>query len=260
MSLAAVHLVRHGNPDAWLDGFLTSYRHHDAGIAHDLVIILKGFETPLEMRTRIGVVAPEVAFIEIDDSGFDINAYRHAAGALPHERLCFLNSHSRIEGPGWLAALAAALEDTGIGGVGASGSWEAMDATTPFPNVHLRTTGFLVDRQDFLALDFGPLATKRDCNRFEAGPASMTQQLRSAGREVAIVGRDGRVFAPENWPDSRTFRGGDQENLLISDNRTRAYDRALTSRRRKLARLAWDDRARPARKPIVRAIAERLGL
>ncbi|HUN78408.1 MAG TPA: hypothetical protein VMU32_05775 [Solirubrobacteraceae bacterium] len=53
----------------------------------------------------------------------DLSAYTYAAEQLEHGRLCFLNSHSELLAPGWLAKLDAALADGGAGLVGATGSW-----------------------------------------------------------------------------------------------------------------------------------------
>lgn len=243
VSVAVVHLVRAGNPDGWLDGFLNSYLGHPAGIAHRLAVVLKGYDAPAPTRDRIRAAVPDSAFIEIGDEGFDITAYRRAAAELAEDRLCFLNSHAEVLADDWLARLSRCLDHPGMAAAAATASWERMDASTPFPNVHLRTNGFIVRREDFLALDFGPLATKRDSNRFEAGPRSMTRQFLRAGRQVAMIGRDGPPVIPEEWAAAAIFRSGNQQNLLIADNRTRSFDTAGPRRRRHLARLAWGERA-----------------
>ncbi|MGZ4351312.1 MAG: hypothetical protein ACXVRX_12420 [Solirubrobacteraceae bacterium] len=54
-----------------------------------------------------------------------------------------------------------------------------------------------------------------------------------------VVGRDGRAYDRDRWRESRTFRAGEQDNLLVEDNRTRQYEEAQGRWRRKLARLAW---------------------
>jgi len=251
MTIGVVHLVRHANPSRYLEDFLRSYLDHPAGAEHELVTILKGFSDTADVRATIAAAVPAARFLPIDDAGFDINAYRFAAAELEHDRLCFVNSHARIEAAGWLDMIAGSLDRPEIGAAGATGSWEIMDGTTPFPNIHLRTNGIAVRRTAFLSLDFGPLETKRDCNRFEAGPHGMTRQILAGGRSVVIVGRDGTAYVPEEWPEARIFRSGMQENLLISDNRTRMFDDSTNRKRRRLARLAWGDRAMPASRSIL---------
>jgi len=256
--IAAVHLVRNGNPDAYLDNFIGSYLSNDAGIAHDLVFVLKGFEDAAPTRSSITAKLPNALFHQIDDNGFDINAYKSAVGGLQHDVLCFLNSHSQVQDAGWLACLYNGLSDGNVGAVSASASWEIMDHSTPFPNAHLRTNGFAMRRSEFQSLDFGPLATKRDCNRFEAGPNSLTRQVLKRGQEVRMVAASGPV-APEDWASVMGFRTGDQQDLLISDNRTRAYDSASNKKRRHLANLAWGERAAPAQRNWLADLSVRLG-
>ena len=63
------------------------------------------------------------------------------------------------------------------------------------------------------------------------------------GGRVAVVDRDGRVVAPDDWPEARVFRSGNQERLLAADNRTIDYQCVSLRRRTRRARLAFGDRA-----------------
>jgi hypothetical protein len=257
-SVAVVHLIRRGNPDRFLRRFLSSYATHPAGLPHDPVFLLKGFDEAeaTRLQRRISKRVGHPSFIRIDDQGFDIGAYKYAAERLDHMFVVFLNSHSEILCDRWLARLISAFSshpDAGI--AGAAGNWETLDAGIPFPNVHLRSNAFAVRRLDFLALDFGPLDTKRACNKFEAGPRSMTHQMLERGLQPYVVGRDGSVFAKEGWPESGTFRSGRQENLLVADNRTRDFAEGSTRHRQKVARLSWGERSRPAPLGIVERAA-----
>jgi hypothetical protein len=56
----------------------------------------------------------------------DLAAYGQAATRLEHDRLCFVNSHSEILAPDWLAKLADAFDRPGVGLVGATGSWASL--------------------------------------------------------------------------------------------------------------------------------------
>ena len=62
----------------------------------------------------------------IVDEPVDLAAYLQVAKRLPHDRLCFLNSHSVILAQDWLAKLAHALDQPGTGLVRATGSWESV--------------------------------------------------------------------------------------------------------------------------------------
>ena len=80
----------------------------------------------------------------------------------------------------------------------------------------------------------------------------MTRQLLKKGLEPLVVGRDGRAYGMGEWYESRTFRSGDQSNLLISDNHTRYYAGADPEERRCRCRARrWgEEKARvPRRSP-----------
>ncbi len=114
-----------------------------------------------------------------------------------------------------------------------------------FPNPHLRTNGFVADRETMLGLAPGRIGDKTDTYALESGRRSLTRQLQRAGGEVAIVARDGRAYAPTEWADSNTFWQNRQENLLIADNQTRAYAEGDAEQRRMMSAHAWGGQARP---------------
>ena len=109
----------------------------------------------------------------------------------------------------------------------------------PFPNPHLRTNGFALERELLLTLDWPAGLTKLEAVGLEAGSRSLSRQVRDRGLATLVVGRDGVAYPPERWRESATFRSSDQMNLLIADNRTRHYQQAGPLTRRGLAWLAW---------------------
>lgn len=115
-----------------------------------------------------------------------------------------------------------------------------------FPAHHIRTNAFAVRRDLFLHAGSGRVRDKVDAWRFESGSRSLTRAATRAGRPPLVVGADGEVYPPEQWPHSATFWQDDQENLLVADNQTRLYDEGDVGRRELLARLAWGPEARPA--------------
>jgi hypothetical protein len=121
---AVVHLVRKANGEGPFRRFLDSYRAHDPGVAHELVLLMKGFGSNEEQEPYL-TLASDVSSrsISVGDQGFDLGAYFAAAGRLEHPRLCFFNSFSVLEADGWLAALTSALAQDGVGIAGATGSW-----------------------------------------------------------------------------------------------------------------------------------------
>jgi hypothetical protein len=109
----------------------------------------------------------------------------------------------------------------------------------PFPNPHIRTNAFMLRRDRLLALRVAGIGSKQDAYRFESGPASLTRQIQAAGLEALVVGRDGKAYRVEDWYESQTYCSGDQDNLLISDNRTGSYAEADSDLRRDFTIRAW---------------------
>jgi hypothetical protein len=112
----------------------------------------------------------------------------------------------------------------------------------PYPNPHVRTNGFLIRRDLMISLKRPKFRNKFECHKFECGRQSMTRQLLKKGLEPLVVGRDGRAYGMEEWYESRTYRSGDQSNLLFSDNHTRHYAEADPEERRNVAGFAWGEK------------------
>ena len=304
--LGVLHLVRKVNGKVPLERFLDSYRAHPAGKGHELVLVLKGFDSEAD-SAPFRALADDVTdrSIAVDDSGYDIGAYLAAARDLEHQSLCMLNSFSVILADNWLQSLSAAGHAApGVGLAGATGSWgsprsqfryqnrlgglyaeaqadrsrmllrmrelnAAADTTPrskrtplrmfrtarsmarqvvdfpPFPNHHVRTNGFVVDRDLLLRVRRGAVRNKPDAWRFESGWHSLTRQIEAIGLRAVVVGRDGRSFERQEWPRSRTLWQGEQENLLIADNQTDSYRDADAELRAILSAFAWGLDANP---------------
>ena len=276
-ALGVVHLVWAPLGPEPVRAFLRSYRAHPPGIAHELVVVLNGAPTDAPAHssgggsaaalTREGL-ATELAGIEhrlivLDEPVIDLAAYGLAARALPHPRLCFLNSHSVILAAQWLAILTQALEGPGTGLAGATASWESQSQWIRgrarhwpyqllrlraarhdyprFPNPHIRTTAFMIERANLLAMNLDAARDKRDAYRLESGRRSITRQILERALRAVVAGRDGRVYGVKDWAASRTYRSGEQDNLLVADRRTGDWQAASPRLRRRLSRDAWGE-------------------
>ncbi len=254
--------------------FLDSYRRHPAGVAHRLLIVFNGFASPSEAELHLRLLEGlEHSTLWLPQPVQDIAAYLRAAGACAERWLCFLNSYSVILSADWLRKMHGHMDgQTRL--VGVSGSWESMDSSRrqwhrqhplrgwtlhrlkeqwqrwralfflrrhflPFPNPHLRTNAFLIERALLFSPGLADVRAKDKAHRFESGRAGLTARVRDAGFNACVVDREGRAWQWKDWPVSRTFRSGNQENLLVSDNRTRAYDQASPAERRALSRDCW---------------------
>ncbi len=278
VSVCVVHLVWAPLGLEPFRRFVASYRRQPAGAAHRLLVVYNGFQPGADRadyRSELDGVAHAERVLPRPVQ--DIPAYFDAAGTAEESRVCFLNSYSVLLAPDWLRKLTDALDGPGMGAVGATGSAQShlthlraegwppatrrwrqgfKDARyrlellrawwefPPFPNPHLRTTGFLIERERFLSLRRS-IRTKRAAERFESGYGGLTASLHARGLGVGVVDRDGNCHPPGSWARSRTFRSGAQENLLVADNRTGEYALADPIHRLRMARWAWGPDALP---------------
>lgn len=229
---------------ASLERFARSYSKYAAGADHQLYVIFKGFDVAADLNEARLLLSPiEHRPILVGDDGFDLAAYAVAARQAGERTICFLNTNSEILCEHWLAKLARVLGQGGAGLVGATGSFESRQplASFPaFPNAHLRSNAFMIDRELFRTITDGvAFESKSDAYLFESGPRSMTRKVLERGLEVLVVGRNGRGYAPRWWPSSGTFRQGAQGNLLVADNQTRAYDAMTWEEKLEFSQRAW---------------------
>jgi hypothetical protein len=272
--VTVVHLARHANGPEAFRRFIDSYLSFPPGVAHELLVICKGYARPEELRPDLERTGRPFELFPISDDGFDIGAYVASAKSVRTAFVCMLNSHSTACVSDWLAKLMDAVRLPGIGVAGATGSWEstfsgvtahamadwrsvlrrprhliaaarllAYEGRTypPWPNPHVRTNAFVLETRRFRGLVL-ERNDRRSALIFESGYRSMTRQLARHGLESVLVGADGRIFERDHWPESGTFRSGRQANLLIQDNQTRRYEQATDAERERLGRLAWGDR------------------
>jgi hypothetical protein len=246
-SIAVGFLLR-GADENWqasMHRFLVSYKTYPAGFPHVAHVMLKGFADQVAVSETEQRFRKEGFIIRhLDDDGFDIMAYARWARDLDSEYICVFNSHSEILANNWLDRFMRNIIENGIAMVSATASFQSLNPTWSafprFPNPHLRSNAFCLRRNLFTqcVADL-KIKKKLDAFLFESGPHSITKRIISAGKRVAVVGRDGRAYGPRWWPFSGTFRQGTQSNLLVADNVTRTYDEAELSEKVRLAAAAW---------------------
>lgn len=244
----AVAFLARGAGEDWrgsCERFLNSYRKRSPGVEHSLYVIFKGFVDAVALdqaRNLFSVVHHTAVFL--DDDKLDIGAYVEWANKIDEDLICVLNTPSEILAENWLQKLAVNLALPNIGIVGATGSYESLNELNRsfpiFPNIHIRSTTFMIDRKLFCRITKGlVIAAKIDAYFFESGPQSMTRQILTMGREILLVGRNGRGYSPRWWPTSDTFRQGTQSNLLVGDKQTRAFTALPWPEKRKFALMSW---------------------
>ena len=279
MSLALIYLSRgiDGGLDS-AKAFFNAYRKFPAGCIHDLIVIVKGW-SGVDGLDELRQLAQkyDARLVDLPDDGFDWGAYMRLAPLLSHDWLCFLNTQSRPRVEGWLNLLmiAANKPDLNIGAIGATGSWGTLAPILPqismkaaynnvcfypmrllnnlvffvvnfrefplFPNPHLRSNAFIVRRNlfvDFIETHKIP-RRKRDAYILESGRKGFSMFLSKRGLKIMVAGADGKIYGPDQWINSRTFRSTEQSNLLVADNQTMFYDKADRWMKYGLEKAAW---------------------
>jgi len=244
-SLAVFYLCRVADPN-WKFlalRFLSSYLKYLPGSDHVLYVIYKGVSNnhaAEEAEEIFKSIKSNKIFV--DDDGYDIGAYIKIANLVNEKYVLFLNSYSQILSNNWLYKMRLHLNQDNIKLVGASASYESLDVYPgfpKFPNPHIRTNGFLIERELFVDLTRDiSIKDKMDAMLFESGNNSLTRLILKVG-DVCIVGRNGRSYCIDLWPESNVFKCGLQENLLISDNQTDAYLSAPYFKKQFLLKKTW---------------------
>jgi hypothetical protein len=268
--ICVVYLARAQNGLEPVKTFFESYARWPAGIEHELLVIFKGFKDRESARPYVEYVQPWMTkMFFMHDFGFDLRAWSLALRNYEYPYFCFFNSFSALLGTEWLAKLYGPIKNHSVGLVGATGSCESMYSNAiressdsgdlswfkrlqlclrvaagrfafePFPNYHIRTSGFIIARKNAYPIWPRQFLTKRSSYLFENGKNNLTRRLLRQNLHVQIVGRDGTAYDMENWKHSRTFRLGEQDNLLVADNQTRFYQSADAITRKRLTYVAW---------------------
>lgn len=246
-SVAIVYLDRWGNPPRFAQTFLDSLLSFPAGAEFDIIWQMKGYPEGAN-STVLNAFKPRFQG-KIYEQHYSDNLYQFslaldAAQTFEYDYFLFFISWSRIIGPNWLKFyfdVFATYPDCGI--VGASASYERLLPDQAFPNPHIRTNAYMVARKLYLSLYFGILDNKAAGRFVEAGPNSITAQIRKVGLRPMLIDRDGTVFQIEDWPKSRTFRLGEQEGLLVADNQTDHFMSLSKPRRKHIVGEAWGNEA-----------------
>lgn len=114
-----------------------------------------------------------------------------------------------------------------------------------FPAYHLRTTAFMVTHETLRRMRLFTGPRKVDNLVLESGREGWTRQVLELGLRALVVDRAGNTFDHCRWDCSLTFHQGNQEDLLVADNRTNSYMSSDTALRSVLSTLSWGSHARP---------------
>ncbi|MCL2485683.1 MAG: hypothetical protein FWF32_06475 [Endomicrobia bacterium] len=116
----------------------------------------------------------------------------------------------------------------------------AIFSPLPFPNPHIRTSAFFIEREIYIQYieKYGFPNNKYEAMHFESGHNGLTNFIVKKGFDIAVVGADGKVYNPKDWDKSNTFRQGNLENAVIGD-KSRDYLKFDTQTKRFFEKLSW---------------------
>lgn len=166
---------------------------------------------------------------------------KHAPEWVERRKLFKLKSRllKKLRGPiGYDAKLDERFEQYWRDLTAPGGPMEFFARYPEFPNIHIRSNAFMIDRELFLEIT-PDIKTKEEAYDFESLPSGLTGQILKRGLKPVIAGADGKIYEADQWPISNTFRLGTQANLLISDNQTRAFDNMNDLAKRRHTKMSW---------------------
>ena len=110
--------------------FARSYLNWDPGVDHDLVVVQKGDTKDRDAQSfQAAFEGIERRTIDVPDEGFDMGAYAATANRLSNRYVVFLNTHSEIAAPNWVANLLRFARRDDVGIAAAMGSYESIRDT-----------------------------------------------------------------------------------------------------------------------------------
>ena len=254
-----------------LEMFLNSLLSFDAKLFPYFVFIIKGFTRKEVLQLQMKFNIEKNRFIIKDDLGFDLDAYYFAALHTNKRYLFFLNSHSILRCNNAISLLVSQALISKSRFAGASASCEGVGYRRPylnntsirsvllflprvllrtfyaifsgfsfgdFPNPHIRTNAFLVERSLWLEYfyKFSLPLTKKQCLIIES---SFTKFAKEKLANPGVINSDGFFYNLNELRLSKVFRSIDHTKHLVDDNRTLEFQKASMDRRRSLSWDAW---------------------
>ena len=246
-----------------LSAFLKNYINFDSGHAHDLLICFKLLNDK-QIITFKKILA-NIDYIEYIDSykinDFDLGSYRRVASDYPSRFIFFLNSYSYPICDMWLKKIVKNYEENSI--LATSASFESLLSSikakkfykllnyylriykykknfNPFPNPHIRTTGFLIKANDYLLFMKDRLIiSKEDAWKIESGKNSLTNFFKRLNFSIFVINSDGKRFSEKYWKISNTYNYLNQSKSIISDKHIRKYHTLNSSEKIKFQYNTW---------------------
>jgi hypothetical protein len=262
-----VYLLYYPIAEKTLKHFIRYYKKFKSGYKHELLICFKGFSNDNKIisywKNKIRLKYTFYLDKELKND-FDIGSFFRVANDNPGRLILFLNSYAFPNCENWLKIYVDNYEYNSV--VGAHGSYASLSSECLsfkyknlsiyksikygiyhlffcklFPNPHIRTSNFLIKANDFLSLKYNKnkFVNKIFTNYFESGRYGMSNQLLKKKFKLLVVNSMNKKFNVDKWNESKTAFLSNQDNLVISDHRTRQFDTLNVNQKKQLSKLNW---------------------
>lgn len=227
--------------------FVRNYIKYSKNYKHQLIICFKnlGSKELFKYKKELKKIN-YISFVDKEKvNDFDFGSYKRIAEKYKKSILLFLNGHSYPLVNNWIKILMKHYKSNRI--IASSASYESLRDLPfnlrnnllkninhklyyylnfyGFPNPHFRTTGFIISAKNFLRYPFKKIKKKSVAHLIESGKNNMYQFFKKLNIKTFVVNSDGKKFEEKNWRKSETYACGDQSKLIISDNRTRYFEK-----------------------------------
>lgn len=266
--LSVVYLANNKEGISSFKRFLKYYNIYKSGLKHNLIICFKNFYDEKSTARWKKVINKKIKYklyfddYKIDD--YDWGSYRRIAKNNKNKIILFLNSHSYPIKNNWLKLIAKHYAKKSL--VGCTASYASLSSSffsypkyyrmnflkcliygffnlfrfPIFPNPHIRSNAFLIKGSDFLSLKLPIIFQhKLQTNMSESGWLGMTRQLKKKKFRIILANSKGEGYLEPTWIKSGTFSYKKQDNLIISDNRTRIYKSSSFENKKKEQKFHW---------------------
>ncbi len=246
-----------------ISNFINSYKKLSSGQNHLLIICLKLIDDNKQKTILNMLNENDIDFEFYKDNNlkndFDFGSYYRIAKKFDDHLIFYLNASSRPETSNWLKLLVNEYEDNSL--IGTTASYESHFSTIklkkiykilsytykklinliffkPFPNPHIRTTGFLIYSKNYLEYYRNKnCKTKFDAWKLESGKNSLSNFFLKKKFTIKLINADGKSYDINNWAKSNTYCYLERSRIIISDKHTRKYD-GLNSKEKLISRVS----------------------
>lgn len=194
-----------------INRFYQSYLSCDAGIAHDLILVITNPNKPdVSYRDRFSNLRHDV--IHYTGNGWDIGAYQDAAQYLTdYDVVMCLNSQAFPVKENWLLSFYREFSRYGTGVFGACSSFQI------YP--HIRTASIVTTPELLNSYPLRVRSRQEGCI-FEHSSHNFSLWALGLGIPVGTVSTHGFTSLQDSRCLPNVFRKGDQSALLVEDRHT----------------------------------------